>query len=841
MTVHAEEFITNENKIYLNVMRKSILTLIIFAFANSIFAQVDNTLLEAQKKAVLDAIIKTDQNVLKTPTKPYPWLERAIAYLDLASFPDSTVSLKDPEASFKALDYISEAIKLDTKDGTKGSIAKEAENLIDGKNKAYNAFVNMGVIKYQGKDYLSSFRYISKASGLAPNDTTSAMYTGVIAQLCQKNEEARKGYEYYISIGGKDVAIIYGLAQIYKVAKEEDAALSMINKGIVIYPSNTDLRNERFNMLISFNRLDEAIKLLEKDINYGGNDFKSMYNLTQLYIMNREDKKAKELQDKIISLYGIDKWEKAIENKDGQWEEEVNITKESSTKQKEEEKNKLTEEKKESPVVAKENITPQKEEKKEDSKLVLKKENVTTIEESNLTLGVDIETIVNNQIELNSLNNEKTKSLIPFKLKNGFYNILNPTNSKIESTSYDEIMPTYFNYLKVRKDKLWGLMNPKGDLIIPIKYKLILDENINYISASSYDRGSGEEIVVTDVFNRKGIKILSKSFNYCCDFDHDFKVYDQYKLKIKNNIILNNFFNNVSGFTIFGQDKKINIRIKPGIEFLTQFNEFNNAIVYDKNENDIKVIDTDNKILLKADYFQEYENSLEYLGENVYSLRDQNGLLALITKSGERLTPYKFKTIRKFKNNRALVKLENNYFEFIDKQGKTIIKLGNEFQDNDIRDFYNNLSANTVNVIDTLGNKITTPNLGNNQKILVETFHSNHFNFRNENYKFGIVSTNGKIIVSPKYDEISDFKYGYAVVKINGKYGIINDSGEEILKVKFNKIYTLHKNQNGDLKYNTEMWDDNKCDFIVLNGLIKVEVSGDSFFVDISGIEFYEK
>lgn len=178
-------------------MRKSILTLIIFAVANSIFAQIDKNLIEAQKKAVLYAIEKTDQNVLNTPTKPKAWLERAIAYLDLASFPDSTVSLKDPEASFKALDYISEAIQLDTRDEEKGAIAKEAEVLINGNNtsKAYSAFINMAVIKYTNQDYLNSFKYINKAYEISPNDTITAFWTGAIAVYCNKYSDAKEAFK----------------------------------------------------------------------------------------------------------------------------------------------------------------------------------------------------------------------------------------------------------------------------------------------------------------------------------------------------------------------------------------------------------------------------------------------------------------------------------------------------------------------------------------------------------------------------------------------------------------------------------------------------------------------
>jgi len=286
-------------------MKKLVLTLFTVALAaGSTLAQVDKALVEVQKKAILEAVKKTDEAVKKTPTKPKPWLERAVAYLDLASFPDSTIALKDADASFKALEYIAEAVKLDTKDGKKGAIAKEAEVLLTGREKAYGALMNMGVIKYQGKNYASSYKYMSKAAELSPNDTTSAMYTGVVAQLCQKDAEAKVAYEHYLKIGGKDMAIMYGLSQIYKVAKEEDKSLAIIDQAMVIYPANKDLKNEKFNMLIAFNRIDQAIAQLKITLDKDPKDAMSWLNLGLLFEnkVSGVNDEARKIQEKTFKV-----------------------------------------------------------------------------------------------------------------------------------------------------------------------------------------------------------------------------------------------------------------------------------------------------------------------------------------------------------------------------------------------------------------------------------------------------------------------------------------------------------------------------------------------------------
>ena len=286
-------------------MKKLVLTLFTVALAaGSTLAQVDKALVEVQKKAIFEAVIKSDEAVKKSPTKPKPWLERAVAYLDLASFPDSTVALKDADASFKALEFIAEAVKLDTKDGKKGATAKEAEVLLTGREKAYWALMNMGVIKYQGKNYASSYKYMSKAAELSPNDTTSAMYTGVVAQLCQKDAEAKVAYEHYLKIGGKDMAIMYGLSQIYKVAKEEDKSLAIIDQAMVVYPANKDLKNEKFNMLIAFNRIDQAIAQLKITLDKDPKDAMSWLNLGLLFEnkVSGVNDEARKIQEKTFKV-----------------------------------------------------------------------------------------------------------------------------------------------------------------------------------------------------------------------------------------------------------------------------------------------------------------------------------------------------------------------------------------------------------------------------------------------------------------------------------------------------------------------------------------------------------
>lgn len=305
-------------------MRKIVLTILTIGFiANSAVAQIDKAAMEAAKKEIAEKVKKAEEDVTKNPTKAKSHLNKAIALFEMASYPDSTLSALDIEAPFKGLEAIKEAQKLDPK----GSLSKDIQKLYDEK-KVYNAFMNIGVIKYQGRNYTTSYKYMAKASEISPKDTLAAMYTGVVAQLSNNEAGAQTAYENYINLGGKDMAILYGLSQIYKNKKEEQKALAIIDKGIELYPDNRDLRNEKFNLLISFNRIDQAIETLEKQANKDAATFSNLGLLYENKMSGFKDQ-ANKISEKTSK---IGEFQKRIDSQKGQIEAYTDEAKRLKTK-----------------------------------------------------------------------------------------------------------------------------------------------------------------------------------------------------------------------------------------------------------------------------------------------------------------------------------------------------------------------------------------------------------------------------------------------------------------------------------------------------------------------------
>ena len=62
-------------------------------------------------------------------------------------------------------------------------------------------------------------------------------------------------------------------------------------------------------------------------------------------------------------------------------------------------------------------------------------------------------------------------------------------------------------------------------------------------------------------------------------------------------------------------------------------------------------------------------------------------------------------------------------------------------------------------------------------------------------YKFGFIDKQFKIVISPKYDYASRFKGGYALVSLNGKWGVINKKGKVVIPFKYSKYIHLLPNE----------------------------------------------
>jgi hypothetical protein len=85
------------------------------------------------------------------------------------------------------------------------------------------------------------------------------------------------------------------------------------------------------------------------------------------------------------------------------------------------------------------------------------------------------------------------------------------------------------------------------------------------------------------------------------------------------------------------------------------------------------------------------------------------------------------------------------------------------------------------------------------------------------------------------YDFIDDYYNGVARVKLNNKYGIINENGNEICEIKYDYCYNFNFDHNfAKVKLN------NKYGYIDINGNEICEIKYDSIGVFIDGFAIVE-
>ncbi len=239
---------------------------------------------------------KSDKDIAdpKSGAKASTWMDRAKTYQNIAG----QYIRMDSAAATTSYDAYKKVIELDKdKKGGPGKLAKEAEEAMKGQA-MYGAFMQQGVAKFQAKNYSEAMKSMMVAGDINPKDTLAPLYTAIAAQQIKDNATAKTQLEKYISGGGKDAAIYGSLAMLYRADNEVDKALAALDKGIALAPTNKDLANEKINIMLSTNRMEDAITGMKQMVDKDPNNVQNLVNLSIVYnnIARKSDEEIKKLE-----------------------------------------------------------------------------------------------------------------------------------------------------------------------------------------------------------------------------------------------------------------------------------------------------------------------------------------------------------------------------------------------------------------------------------------------------------------------------------------------------------------------------------------------------------------
>jgi tetratricopeptide (TPR) repeat protein len=239
---------------------------------------------------------KSDKDIAdaKASAKASTWMDRAKTYQNIAG----QFIRMDSTAATTAYEAYKKVIELDKdKKGGPGKLAKEAEEALKGQA-MYGAFMQQGVAKFQAKNYADALKSMSMAGDINPKDTLAPLYTAIAAQQIKDNATAKTQLEKYIAGGGKDAAIYGSLAMLYRADNEMDKALAALDKGIALAPGNKDLANEKINIMLTSNRMDEAITSMKQMVEKDPSNVQNLVNLSIVYnnIAHKSDDEIRKLE-----------------------------------------------------------------------------------------------------------------------------------------------------------------------------------------------------------------------------------------------------------------------------------------------------------------------------------------------------------------------------------------------------------------------------------------------------------------------------------------------------------------------------------------------------------------
>lgn len=417
------------------------------------------------------------------------------------------------------------------------------------------------------------------------------------------------------------------------------------------------------------------------------------------------------------------------------------------------------------------------------------------------------------------------KSVLKYK-QNNKYGLISLENKIITKPIYDSIKAINYKegMLLVEENAKFGAINIKGKVIIKPEYDQITVDN--YYNAETMYKASGfvvkkkvEDSYKYGYINSNGKVLLDTQYteisriNEIIDDKNIFLLVfkDGQAGIVKNNkTILNyeyedisyNAYNNM--FVIQRNAKngiadiKGKIIIQPEYDSIMfggiyinavknneitildlQGNKIENDNIYAKlptnNNNYYITIDKDEvyRVVDKEDNIK-IDNNYTYIEhiKDEYFIVYKDGKNGIIDLSGKSIADLKYNSIFKIAGTEIIQANINNTnnITLLNDEMKIVCNMNNasiEKEDN----YFKVFSNNDIKYFDNNGNEISYKQIEPNNKIYA----------RKINEKWGFVNEENKLIINNEYDMVTEFnKYGFAGIKKDGKWGVINLKGEII-------------------------------------------------------------
>lgn len=433
--------------------------------------------------------------------------------------------------------------------------------------------------------------------------------------------------------------------------------------------------------------------------------------------------------------------------------------------------------------------------------------------------------------------------------KDGKWGLVDTSGRELISLQYDQ-MSTFDNGIaQVRKGEKWGVIDKTGKEIIKLLYdeieidgliRVLKDGRWGFFDASGkelikpqYDDGyvfvSTNKVIRVSKYGKFGLISTSGKKVLECQYDNnlyfldaDLVIYEKngkYGLIDTANLVeicgpKYDAFSYYGKFVMMKINNKWILIDKFGKEIVNQ--QFENSEVDYINKNggkndwsfaDFFVYKKGNKygIISKSSYTissAKYEYISDKLTNADYFKITTNGKYGLLDKSGKEIVKPVYDDVGGASAGGMFSIKSNGKWGFIDKAGKTVIKPQFEnvgdftsstvysennprWSTSELKEVYCKIKiGNKWGLIDKLGKIVVSPKFDDIGLIYGSYFNNGYCKVK-VGAKWGLIDKTGKTFINPKFEDIGFFSDDLCAVKLESKWGFINKMGEIVIKPQY--------------------------------------------------------
>ncbi len=380
--------------------------------------------------------------------------------------------------------------------------------------------------------------------------------------------------------------------------------------------------------------------------------------------------------------------------------------------------------------------------------------------------------------------------------KQGNYGVLNGKGDWIIPADYQAITILPNLVLAAKKENRWGLLDSKGKVLLPLTYDKI-------------EPTETAEIVRLVQANKIGLFNVQSKTLLPADYDEI--------LPFKPNLAF------VRKEGKWGVINKL-LKVLAGTNF-DQIYDFSGGLARCKRNNKFSYLDGNGKLILPLnleDAFDAFEGLAAVKSE---------GRWGFINDKGKFIIKPQFDKVYAFSEGLAGVQL-NGKWGFLSHQTQTVVI---QPQFDDVGSLQNGIATVTQNelwgYVDSKGSIIVAP-----QFEWADNFEKESQVAQvQKNGKIGFVNRKGEIVIAPQFENVSKFTNGFAFVRRFNKVGILSQTGQLVASPKYDEIKPFRQGL-------AAVRIDEKWGYINATGLLVIPAlfdSADSFFNDKAKVSRY--